>query len=100
HHPVGDAASDPIRLSFNPQLRIEFRGATATSDAGLLLPRELDERPRRKCADRATPHRSPHWTQCPIPSPRSVSPVHPQPAGRIPDTNDAEAEAGMQINQP
>jgi len=41
---VGDAESDPIRLSFNPQLRIEFRGATITSDAGLLLPRALDER--------------------------------------------------------
>src|SRR5437879_6384421 len=44
HHPVGDTESGPIRLSFNPQLRIEFRGATVTSDAGLLLPRELDER--------------------------------------------------------
>jgi hypothetical protein len=41
---VGDAESGPIRLSFNPQLRVEFRGATVTSDAGLLLPRELDER--------------------------------------------------------
>src|SRR2546428_4346959 len=41
---MGDATSDPIRLSFNPQLRVEFRGATVTSDAGLLLPRELDER--------------------------------------------------------
>ena len=41
---MGDAESGPIRLSFNPQLRVEFRGATATSDAGLLLPRELDER--------------------------------------------------------
>jgi hypothetical protein len=41
---VGDATSDTIRLSFNPQLRIEFRGATVTSDAGLLLPRELDDR--------------------------------------------------------
>src|SRR5437016_7515810 len=44
HHPVGDATSGPVRLSFNPQLRIEFRGATVTSDAGLLLPSELDER--------------------------------------------------------
>jgi hypothetical protein len=41
---VGDAESSPIRFSFNPQLRIEFRGATVTSNAGLLLPRELDER--------------------------------------------------------
>jgi len=41
---VGDAASGPIRLSFNPQLRVEFRGATVTSDAGLVLPRELDRR--------------------------------------------------------
>jgi hypothetical protein len=40
---MGDATSDPIQLSFNSQLRVEFRGATVTSDAGLLLPRELDE---------------------------------------------------------
>src|SRR5712671_5561825 len=41
---MGDATSGPVRLSFHPQLRVEFRGATVTSDAGLLLPRELDER--------------------------------------------------------
>ncbi len=41
---MGDAKSGPVRLSFNPQLRVEFRGATVTSDAGLVLPRELDER--------------------------------------------------------
>src|SRR5437867_3244981 len=41
---MGDATSGPVRLSSNPQLRVEFRGATVTSDAGLLLPRELDER--------------------------------------------------------
>jgi len=41
---MGDAKSGPVRLSFNPQLRVEFRGATVTSDAGLLLLRELDER--------------------------------------------------------
>src|SRR5215471_1279547 len=43
HHPMGDAESGPVQLSFNSQLRVEFRGATVTSDAGLLLPRELDE---------------------------------------------------------
>jgi len=41
---MGDAQAGPVRLSFNPQLRVEFHGATVTSDAGLLLPRELDER--------------------------------------------------------
>jgi hypothetical protein len=40
---MGDATSGAIQLSFNPQLRVEFRGATVTSDAGLLLPRELDD---------------------------------------------------------
>jgi hypothetical protein len=40
---MGDVTSGRIRLSFNPKLRVEFRGATVTSDAGLLLPRELDE---------------------------------------------------------
>jgi hypothetical protein len=40
---MGDATSDPIQFSFDSQLRVEFRGATVTSDAGLLLPRELDE---------------------------------------------------------
>lgn len=41
---MGDAKAGPVRLSFNHQLRVEFHGATVTSDAGLLLPRELDAR--------------------------------------------------------
>ena len=41
---MGDAKAGPVRLSFNPQLHVEFHGATVTSDAGLLLPRELNER--------------------------------------------------------
>jgi DDE family transposase len=40
---MGDAKSGPVRLSFNPQLCVEFRDSTLTFDAGLLLPRELDE---------------------------------------------------------
>src|SRR6266516_2424937 len=39
---MGDGTSGPVRFSFNPQLRVEFRGATVTPDAGLLLPRELE----------------------------------------------------------
>jgi len=41
---MGDAKAGLVCLGFNPQLRVEFRGATVTSDAGLLLPRELDAR--------------------------------------------------------
>jgi hypothetical protein len=41
---MGDAKAGPVRLSFNSQLRGEFYGATVTSDAGLFLPRALDER--------------------------------------------------------
>jgi hypothetical protein len=41
---MGDAKAGPVRLSFNPQLPVEFHGATVTSDAGLLLPRELGSR--------------------------------------------------------
>jgi hypothetical protein len=42
--PMGDAKSSALRLSFNAQLHVEFRGGTATSDAGLLIPRESRRR--------------------------------------------------------
>ncbi len=41
---MGDGKAGLFRLAFSRQLRVESRGATVTSDAGLLLPRELDER--------------------------------------------------------
>jgi hypothetical protein len=41
-HLMGDATSELCRRSFNPQLRVECRGATVTSVTGLLWPRELD----------------------------------------------------------
>jgi hypothetical protein len=34
----------PFQLSFNSALRVDFRGARVTSDGGLILVRELDER--------------------------------------------------------
>ena len=49
---MGEATSGPIQLSFNPQLRVEFRGATVTSDAGLLLPRELDSQSFKSLQER------------------------------------------------
>src|SRR3989441_3032473 len=87
---MGDAISGPVRLSFNPQLRVEFRGATVTSDAGLLLPRELDEclglstLIERHLADPRTGHNR----QFPLPDLFRQS-IYSRLAG-YEDTNDAE----------
>ncbi len=87
---MGDAKTGPVRLSFNPQLRIEFRGATVTSDAGLLLPRELDERLglsaviERHLADPRTGRNR----QFPL-SDLFRQSIYSRPAG-YEDTNDAE----------
>jgi hypothetical protein len=40
---MGDGEKIPLKLSFNPRVRLEFHGSTITSDAGLLAIRELDE---------------------------------------------------------
>jgi hypothetical protein len=42
---MGDGEKIPLKLSFNPRVRLEFHGSTITSDAGLLPIRELDEAP-------------------------------------------------------
>jgi len=41
---VGEKQNQSFQLSFNPSLRIDFQGSRVTSDGGLLLVRELDER--------------------------------------------------------
>src|SRR5216117_2954764 len=90
HHPVGDAEPGPIRLSFNPQLRVEFCGATVTSDAGLLLLRELDERLGLNALieRHLTDPRTGHNRQFPLPDLFRQS-IYSRLAG-YEDTNDAE----------
>src|SRR6266851_9337426 len=41
---VGDTQMRPSQFSFNDALRVDFQGARVTSDGGLILARELDER--------------------------------------------------------
>ena len=41
---MGDKQKPPFQLSFNASLKIDFQGSRVTSDGGLILVRELDER--------------------------------------------------------
>jgi len=41
---MGDKQNQPFQLSFNGLLKIDFQGSRVTSDGGLILVRELDER--------------------------------------------------------
>ena len=40
---MGDGEKTALKLNFDPKVRLEFLGATITSDAGLLACRELDD---------------------------------------------------------
>ena len=41
---MGERPNQPFQLSFNASLKVDFQGSRVTSDAGLILVRELDER--------------------------------------------------------
>jgi len=41
---MGETQNQPFQLSFNPCLKVDFQGSRVTSDGGLILARELDER--------------------------------------------------------
>jgi hypothetical protein len=41
---MGEKQNEPFQLSFNASLKVDFQGSGVTSDGGLILMRELDER--------------------------------------------------------
>ena len=41
---MGEKESEPFQFTFNEFLKVAFQGSRVTSDAGLILVRELDER--------------------------------------------------------
>ena len=41
---MGEKQNEPFQLSFNASLKVDFQGSPVTSDGGLILVRELDER--------------------------------------------------------
>ena len=41
---MGETENQPFQFSFNSSLKVDFQGARVTSDGGLVLVRELDER--------------------------------------------------------
>ena len=41
---MGEKQSQPFQLSFNASVKVDFQGSRVTSDGGLILVRELDER--------------------------------------------------------
>jgi hypothetical protein len=43
-NPMGEKQNRPFHFSFNSSLKVAFQGSRVTSDAGLRLVRELDER--------------------------------------------------------
>jgi hypothetical protein len=41
---VGETQNQPFQLSFHASLKVDSQGSRVTSDGGLILVRELDER--------------------------------------------------------
>jgi hypothetical protein len=65
---MGERQNESFQLSFNASLKIDFQGSQVTSDGGLILVRELDE--RLGLGDLIAKHLSDAWrgknTQLPL----------------------------------
>ena len=87
---MGETQNQPFQLSFNPCLKVDFQGSRVTSDSGLLLVRELDERLGLSAliAENIMQDRRGKNTQLPLPDLLRQS-IYSRLAG-YEDVNDAE----------
>ncbi|HZL66903.1 MAG TPA: IS1380 family transposase [Candidatus Limnocylindrales bacterium] len=87
---MGEQQNQPFQLSFNPSLKVDFQGSRVTSDGGLLLVRELDERLglSELISEHLTDGRRGKNTQLPLPDLLRQS-IYSRLAG-YEDVNDAE----------
>src|SRR5918998_1001071 len=87
---MGEKQSEPFQLSFNSSLRVDFQGSRVTSDGGLIVVRDLDERRgfRQLIAHLLTDSRRGKNTQLPLADLLRQS-VYSRLAG-YEDVNDAE----------
>jgi hypothetical protein len=89
-NPMGEKQNEPFQLSFNASPKVDFQGSRVTSDSGLILVRELDE--RLGLGDLITEHltdsRRGKNTQLPL-ADLFRQPVYSRMAG-YEDVNDAE----------
>ncbi len=87
---MGETQNQPFHFSFCSSLKVDFQGSQVTSDAGLLLVRELDERLglSQLISDNLADARRGKTTQLPLPDQLRQS-VYSRLAG-YEDLNDAE----------
>jgi hypothetical protein len=87
---MGEIQNLPFQVSFNSSLKIDFQGSRITSDAGLLVVRELDERLglSQLISNNLTDARRGKNTQLPLPDMLRQS-IYSRLAG-YEDLNDAE----------